>query len=53
MEIGINSDLLKKLSLAIGSKILQLNFNDNCSRIDIKAPGIDGFEALIMPAMID
>ena len=52
-KIGIKPELLKKLSLAIGSKILQLYFNDNSHRIDIKAPGIKGFEALIMPAMID
>lgn len=51
-KIGIKPELLKKLSLAVGSKILHLYFNDSCSRIDIKYPGIDGFEALIMPAMI-
>lgn len=50
-KIGINPELLKKLSMAIGSKILHLFFNGEDKSITIKSD-IEGFRALIMPAMI-
>ena len=50
-KIGIQPELLNKLSLAIGSKVLHLFFSNENKSITIKS-NIEGFRALIMPAMI-
>ncbi len=50
-KIGLKADLLKKISLAIGTHVMHLFFNGEHKSITIKS-NVTGVKALIMPVMI-